>query len=375
MCLTPHIDAKGQVLVSLSRCTKFKSLDVQNRVAIVKRHDYCRKCLRPKRAGDGIHDNGGCKIAAERDLACRNHDPPSPSHHYLLCFASSDNSTGASEQSQRGAGRGGGRGRGGGQGGRGRGRGGRGNNTQANVSDQTQATPPGTVVQFTPASHPLPRLICNKSSSHQDITCNINLDKTRAFLSSACLVLALSLGAQVSILAMLDSGSGMGFITPPTVKLLNLQPAKPWTGEINTLNQAQLGTWETYIIPLLDIFSNVHYVRLICTPAIGFKDLVPPRIFRDICHSFSLSPDTVHNTQGEFQILLGVDSFLLHGDRSRIRSRKFPDVCLMSTILSQKQYLVGSIGAQLHKNQNAVTMSFNISGYQKCNTWSPIALK
>ena len=45
----------------------------------------------------------------------------------------------------------------------------------------------------------------------------------------------------------------------------------------------------------------------------------------------------------------------------------------MSTILSQKQYLVGSIGAQLHKNQNAVTMSFNISAYQKCNTWSPIA--
>ena len=49
VCLTPHIDAKSQVLVSLSRCTKFKSLDVQNRVAIVKRHDYCRKCLRPKR--------------------------------------------------------------------------------------------------------------------------------------------------------------------------------------------------------------------------------------------------------------------------------------------------------------------------------------
>ena len=372
VCLMPHTDAKGQILVSLSRCLKFKSLDVPNRIAVVKRHDYCRKCLRPKRAGDGIHDDGNCRIAAERDLACRNHDPPSPSHNYLLCLSSSDNSARGGDQSQRGAGRGGGRGRGG-AGGRGRGRG-RGSNTQANVSDQTQAAPPGGVVQFASDSHPVPRLICNKSSSHQGLTSNINLGKTRAFLSSACLVLALSLGAQVSILAMLDSGSGMGFITAPTVKLINPQPAKPWTGEINTLQGSQLGSWETYIIPLLDIFANIHYVRLICTPSIGFKDLIPSELFRDICHSFSLTPDVVHNTQGEYQILLGVDSFLLHGDRSRIQSKRFPDIFLMSTILSHKQYFIGAVGTQLYKNQTARTMTFNISASQhQNNAWSPIS--
>ena len=168
----------------------------------------------------------------------------------------------------------------------------------------------------------------------------------------------------------------MGFISESAVDLINPEPAKPWTGEISTLNKNQLGTWATYIVPLLDIFDRIHYVRLICTPNIGFKDPIPQQIFNNICNSFNVSPSTVQNTKGSFQILLGTDSFLLHGDRSSIQSEKFPDVCLMSSILSPEPYLVGSIGVKLPDNQNAITMSFSIQAKQSTpSCWTPIAMQ
>ena len=377
VCLVPHTDPKsGEVLVSLSRCTKFRSMDVQARLAVVKRADYCKKCLRPRQAGDGIHDNNNCRLATERNMVCKNHDPPSPSHHYLLCLTPAPGQPGAGGgQSQRGAGGGSNRGGRGGRGG-GRGRGtGRGNTNPANVSDQTQSAPPssGGTVQFSASSYPLPRLICNKLSSHQHSSNNINLEKTRAFLSSACFVMALSLGAHVSLLSMMDSGSGLGFISEQAVKMLNPTPAKPWTGEISTLHQNKLGTWPTFIVPLLDIFNNVHHIRLIAAPAIGFKDIIPKKIFADICRSFSLSPGAVQNTSGAYDILLGIDSFMLHGDRSSVQSKKYPDVYLMSSILSQKQYLIGSVGANLYKNQSARTMTFSISARTQSSVTAPVA--
>ena len=377
VCLTPHTDPKsGQVLVSLSRCAKFRSMDVQARISVVKRAEYCKKCLRPRQAGDGIHDNNNCRLATERSMACKNHDPPSPSHHYLLCLYPAPGQPGAGgEQSQRGAGGGSYRGRGG-RGGRGRGAGRGANTSSANVSDQTQTqTPPssGNTVQFSASSYPLPRLICNKLSSHQHSSNNINLEKTRAFLSSACFVLALSLGTHVSLLSMMDSGSGLGFISEQAVKMLNPTPARPWTGEISTLHQNKLGTWPTFIVPLLDIFNNVHHIRLIAAPTIGFKDIIPKKIFNDICHSFSLSPNAVQNTSGAYDILLGIDSFMLHGDRSNVQSQKYPDVYLMSSILSQKQYLIGSVGANLYRNQTARTMTFSISTKPQSNVTAPVA--
>ena len=379
VCLTPHIDAKGQTLMSLSRCQKFKtSLDVHARLNVVKRHNYCKRCLRPRLENDGIHDGVNCRIAQDKDMACKNHDPPNPSHHYLLCLSSTpDSQPGSGDQGQRGGGRGGyPRGRGGRGSSRGRGAG-RGGSNQSHLTGQTQgAPPPADVVQFSNGHQLIPRLICHKLSSSQHITNNINFEKTRVFLSSACFVIALSLGTQVNLLSMMDSGSGMGFISETAVKLINPEPAKPWTGEISTLNKNQLGTWATYIVPLLDIFNRVHHVRLICTPNIGFKDSIPQQIFNDICSSFNVSPSTIQNTKGAFHILLGTDTFLLHGDRSSIKSEKFPDVCLMSSILSQTPYLVGSIGVRLPTNQSAITMSFAIQAKQPAlSCWTPIAMQ
>merc|ERR1711940_358826 len=123
----------------------------------------------------------------------------------------------------------------------------------------------------------------------------------------------------------------------------------------------------------LDIFNNVHHIRLIAAPAIGFKDIIPKKIFNDICHSFSLSPNAVQNTSGAYDILLGIDSFMLHGDRSNVQSQKYPDVYLMSSILSQKQYLIGSVGANLYRNQTARTMTFSISTKPQSNVTAPVA--
>ena len=381
VCLVPHIDSKGITLVSLSRCQKFKtSLDVHARIAVVKKHGYCKRCLRPKYENDGLHDTGLCKYAQDKDLVCRNHDPPSPTHHYLLCLSGPDGQSVSHDQGQRGGGRGGGRGRGGPRG-RGRGSQGRGGSTSNNAIGQTPA--PGTVpgvetLQFSSSPFPsltniIPRLICNKSKSHQYLNVKIDYSKTRAFLSSACLIMALSFGSNVSLLSMMDSGSGMGFLSARAIDLLRPEPAKPWTGEIATLGQNKVGTWNTYIVNIIDIFNQIHSVRLIATDKIGFKDAIPSKIFNNICKSFNLSPNAVQNCSGEFDLLLGTDSFLLHGDKDpSLRSNRFPDICLMSSILSPIPYFVGSIGVRLSDNQNAVTMSFSIQSRQaKEANWFP----
>ena len=84
VCFIVHYDKKGNVLQSLSRCPKFKTLDSKTRLRVVKRSNYCKKCLRIKDAQ--THQDGKCQWADERNVVCHNHDTPSVSHHPYLCL-------------------------------------------------------------------------------------------------------------------------------------------------------------------------------------------------------------------------------------------------------------------------------------------------
>ena len=80
ICDVQHI-RKGDVLLSLSQCFRFRRMDVQERISIVDTYDHCKICLRAK--SDGQH-NDGCTLARERQLRCTKCDPPSASHHTMI---------------------------------------------------------------------------------------------------------------------------------------------------------------------------------------------------------------------------------------------------------------------------------------------------
>ena len=80
ICDVQHI-RKGDVLLSLSQCFRFRRMDVQERISIVDTYDHCKICLRAK--SDGQH-NDGCTLARERQLRCTKCDPPSTSHHTMI---------------------------------------------------------------------------------------------------------------------------------------------------------------------------------------------------------------------------------------------------------------------------------------------------
>ena len=80
ICNVQHI-RRGDVLLSLSQCLRFRRMDVQERISVVQIYDHCKLCLRAK--DDGQHDDG-CTLALERQLKCLKCDPPSSSHHTMI---------------------------------------------------------------------------------------------------------------------------------------------------------------------------------------------------------------------------------------------------------------------------------------------------
>ena len=366
ICLTVHKDKNDVVLQSLSRCPKFKGLDVKTRNSIVKSNDYCRRCLRAKDS-EGHQDNY-CKWATERNHACHNHDPPSTSHHPMLCNSPPKDQQSQPKDGNSGGGGGGRGGRGGKGGGKRGGRGGRGgkggsSSSQGHLVTTNQSSdsnqPP--VVQFgtgTPTSddHIKPRLIsntkCNKSVTY------IDLKRTRGLLSCATYGTIVFRQAEIPVLVMADSGSGLGFITLSLTEQYQIPQAGVWTGSIETLQGDMHGTFPLYVVHLMDTMSQLHPAQLIGVETIGYKDKVPNAIHDDMCAEFKLDKNFVMNCSGTYDILLGVDKCLLHPDKNPHRkSTKYPEAVVMSSPLSESYFLMGAIGAPLN-NGNSTTFSF-----------------
>ena len=83
ICYYPHLDQHGTVLKSLSRCPKFKRMDVKTKHKVIKKADYCKLCLRSN--DPDSHMDGICEWAEDRNLVCYEHENPDNSHHPLLC--------------------------------------------------------------------------------------------------------------------------------------------------------------------------------------------------------------------------------------------------------------------------------------------------
>ena len=89
VCYIVHYDKRGYVLQSLSRCPKFRSLDTKTKLRVVKRSNYCKRCLRVNDAQN--HQDGKCQLADDKNIVCNNHETPNVSHHPFLCLEKSQN--------------------------------------------------------------------------------------------------------------------------------------------------------------------------------------------------------------------------------------------------------------------------------------------
>ena len=83
ICYTVHYSKEGTALKALSRCPRFKYMDIKTKNKVVKRTKYCPRCLRFK--DPESHQDGDCSWASSRNLICYRHDTPSNTHHPILC--------------------------------------------------------------------------------------------------------------------------------------------------------------------------------------------------------------------------------------------------------------------------------------------------
>lgn len=158
------------------------------------------------------------------------------------------------------------------------------------------------------------------------------------------------LGEDVHLLCMQDTGSGLGFCTFNTVRKLNLPQHGSWEGTIQTLDGDHEGVYPVFGLVLRDIHGQAHWVKLLGVPHIGKKSAIPQQRFTTMCQSFGLDPGSCQNTQGDFDILLGVDSCTLLADRApQFTSALFPEAAIFHSVLSPYYFIVGAAGSPLDR--------------------------
>ena len=395
LCKVQHKDNLGNTMLSLAKCPKFKKMAAQARFDLVTKVRYCKRCLKDK-----AHSNhaNGCEESISRGRSCSNHDPPSTSHHVMLCLEpGKQNNKGKGSRSstpkkpkkpyyKKSAT----------------------SNNAVNVQGAvppTHAPPPPNAFQYhltpmvpqpgTPVSQqPTPAPVQQTTSHMANVSSTSQrtpvpppvfetyaprlLNTTKAFLanpgvpvehdcdlvrelmSCATYVTAVAntqLGEDVHLLCMQDTGSGLGFCTFDAVRKLNLPQHGSWEGTIQTLDGDHQGVYPIFGIVLRDIHGQSHWVKLLGVHHIGKKSAIPQQRFTTMCQSFGLDPGSCQNTQGDFDILLGVDSCTLLADRApQFTSAIFPEAAVFHSVLSPYYFIVGAAGSPLdHKNVRTCT--------------------
>ena len=392
ICKVAHRDNLGNNFLSLAKCPKFKKMGVQARFDLVNKIKYCKRCLKDRSFSD--HSANGCEDSIARGRHCPNHDPPSTTHHIMLCLdqgknkpskgqnkkptgnskktgykksKTNNNATGTQPSSETqspnpnpayhtaaqspatampvAA-----------------------NQQQNMVPAQVQQTqshmvnvgnqsnPPGQLYQtFTPRLLNTTRAFLANRGAPVSHDC----DMVRSLMSCATYVTAVAntrTGEYLTMLAMQDTGSGLGFITFDAARQLNLPQTSTWHGSIQTLDGEHDGIYPVFELFLIDVHQRPHLVKLLGVPSIGEKRPIPHDNFLAICHSFGLDPGATQNTAGNFDILLGVDSCHLLADRvPSFKSDIFPHAAVYHSILSPHYFIVGASGSPLDADVRTCT--------------------
>ena len=414
ICSTTHTDQTGAVLQSLSRCNRFRSLDLRQRHEVVKKHGYCVKCLRRK-SSEG-HGQGTCTWAEQRNITCPNHSPPSRNHHQLMCF-SADTYSNKPQGGNNGGGGGGGGGKGSknnGKGAKGRGRpGGQSHLVNhppplSSTGQQSAGRPQGKTNSNAPAAtpsagkmpavpQPMANTVANSATvpqtfqmfvpSHQPHiykkTTNFFNDfdsKKDRGLAACCSYMTTIVpgGGQVTVIAVLDTGSGIGFVKNSFTNKYHIPSCGYYDAEIMTLSGVMRGG-PLYPVHVLDVFGQTHVIELVGIDSIGIKEPINDDDFTDICENFKVPQNAVQNSGGVISILLGFNTSNFLADKLQGKfCVKYPGLYLMSSPLAEQMFISGAFGV-LDQQDKVRTFTFATVGStteepeQDCHSCSSIS--
>ena len=335
LCNESHID-KGVVLLALSRCTRFKKMDVPQRISVVEANGHCKRCLRPK--SDGQHVNG-CSISKERNMSCAKCSPPSTTHHPLLHI---DKQTQSSQQKpKQQGGSGGGRGGKGNSGSRGRGR------SQPNSNRGTYSTQSNSSNN---AANDNSNTDSVEVVTFKTMNTDIGIPGDASISITACsnVKLIIDQDTSVDLVALLDIGSTASYLTDDIVQQYSLNPCGKWQGNMVTLHGSRYEEAHIYRVVVADHNNHHHAVRVHGTPGIGMKRKIPDLFLSKLCSAFNLAKKAVQNPDGPIKLLLGLNcaSFLASKVIDK-HSVQFPGIFLWSTPLNSQFFFSGGLESRV----------------------------
>ena len=385
ICHLTHQTKSGQPTSYLGKCRRFLDMDPKSRIAACSQYNFCKRCLNPKSdPSHNVEGKRGCSLADQHNIICRKCSPHSKTHHELLHDpdlnkSASGGKSGSGRGGSAGRGRGGRGGRGGAQRGRGRGRNNtfhashsstQGDNSQDPVQDSEEcchddhhddnddkAYDDLPVQPLEPVSRD--SLLANASCFRSKHIQKFCLDTTRLFLTCCSIIQIMRGNTEVPGICLLDVGSSIGYTTIEYAKRCRMKPAGEWTGSVSTINGTKMSTYPIFMAKIKDARGHYHSAKLLGTRRIGLKKKLPDELFKKLCQDFHLSQSSLQNSDGEINILLGLDSAALLSDKHLDMSNpNYPQLFVCSSPLSSQFFFCGSIGKDLLGDDIVRTLTF-----------------
>ncbi len=356
ICSLEHFDG-GKPTQYLAKCKKFMHSDVQTRYNLVKKVNYCVKCLKNKNFN---HENGKCHISIKNNYHCKNCGPEAgASHHTLLCrrnsgaahnirhnFKPNKNTRGrrpgfANKNNNA-----------------------RTFNTNANSSGGAAGSNSRNSQQEKEASNDIvvfKKQITPKKWGYSDFV-------TLIFTCVGILHTNI-LGKIIPVIALSDTGSTSSYCCKIFAKNQGLNPVNIWKGSVATLAGVQNMVTDVFRIPIIDCFNKIHQIHFLGTDNIGDKMKIPTKMFSDILKKFGLGTKDVVNPCGPIVLLLGLNQAKFLAKPLLPSCSLLPCIEIYASELFYEPFITGSISSKNRGNQETFQcfQTQNICSFTKIN--------
>ena len=293
-CQLTHVNPfNGKQFTRLSRCDKFRNMDLQSRVKELERLKACVMCL--DSTGNHQRDNctakskGGepykpCSMVDSVGKRCdKRHNPwvHGGTSSYVNVFLTSDMSGSENVEELE--------------------------EKEVDISNDYVLTVPMAVSAVSTACHDFDELLLEDVVDGPDGPAPVADEQVLLLMQ---LVPCRAGTKNVSSLVFWDHGSTMGMITFKHAKTLNL---KGW--DVSQWVQVASKPWELwktkiYLVPLVDKFGNIHRVK--CFGAESITSKLEKVYIDGVVHSFpELTAEQLARPHGAVQILIGLNQLEL----------------------------------------------------------------
>ena len=156
----------------------------------------------------------------------------------------------------------------------------------------------------------------------------------------------------VQCCSMLDSGSSICFGAEDFLIKHNFPVLCQWIGSLQTLNSVEEMRRPVHLVEVIDIYDRTHQLAVVSMQRIGKRANVEDALFKQICKEKNVDPCMVYNNSGDISLLIGQENANLLGNsvtkigNTEINQQNHPNLFVMSSLASDRLFLMGSFGSQ-----------------------------